>query len=345
MRTTMIPLAIAALVLALPAAAAPAQLASVPVQRAADAGGAGFDGVVEAVRETTIAAQVPGAVVAVAVQAGDQVKAGQVLLRLDARAANQNSAASAAQVQAARAALHVATREVERQRQLYQKRYISQGALERAEAQFNATSAQLKAQIAQANAASIESGLAVVKAPYAGVVADVPATLGDMAMPGTPLVVLYDPSALRVAAPVPQSALARLAPGQPARVELPGLPDAQRWITRPLQVLPTIDPATHAARVRVDLPAASTSLRPGMFARVWLPTQGSDSARLYVPQSAVVKRAEMTGLYVLDAQGRAVLRQVRLGRAQGAAVEVLAGVSAGERVAADPQAAARVVAR
>lgn len=347
--TSIIPFAMAALACTLPATAAPAappQLASVPVQSTAGAPAAAFDGVVEAVRETVLAAQVPGAVVALMVQAGDQVKAGQVLLRQDARAANQNSAASAAQVQAARAALDVATREVERQRQLYQKRYISQGALERAEAQFNATTAQLKAQIAQANAASIESGFAVLRAPYAGVVSAVPVMLGDMAMPGKPLVTLYDPAALRVTVPVPQSVLAQLATGQPVRLELPALPTGQQSFTvAQLQVLPTVDPATHSAQVRIALPAGAKGAAPGMFARAWLPTTASGPARLYVPQAAVVRRAEMTGLYVLDPQGRPLLRQVRLGRASGDTVEVLAGVAAGERVAADPQAAAKAGAR
>ncbi|MDE2567208.1 MAG: efflux RND transporter periplasmic adaptor subunit, partial [Burkholderiales bacterium] len=111
------------------------------------------------------------------------------------------------------------------------------------------------------------------------------------------------------------------------------------------QVLPTVDPATHTVEVRAVLPADLAGVGPGQFARLWL-TQagGSDDgpARLTVPLRAVVHRAEVTGLYVLDAAGRPLLRQVRLGPAQGERVEVLAGVSAGERVATDPQAAARV---
>lgn len=337
-------IAVMAAVLAAPVVlAAPAGLASAPVQGAQSADSAAFDGVVEAVRQTVLAAQVPGAVVTLAVKAGDTVRAGQVLVRLDARAASENSAASAAQVQAARASLNVATRDYERQRQLFQKQYISQGALDRAEAQFRATSAQLTAQVAQANAASIESGFAVVKAPYAGVVAEVPVALGDMAMPGRPLLTLYDPGALRVTAAVPQSALARIAPGAAARVELPSLPAGQQWLARAqVQVLPTFDAGTHSAQVRVDLPAGLKGLTPGMFARLWLPSQGPAGTRLYVPAASVVRRAEMTGLYVLDPKGRPVLRQVRLGRAAADTVEVLAGVAAGERVALDPQAAARV---
>lgn len=324
------------------ALAAPAGLATAVVQSTGAADSAGFDGVVEAVRQTVIAAQVSGAVVALEVKAGDVVRQGQVLARIDARAAAQNSAASEAQVQAARSALDVATRDVERQRQLFKKQYISEAALERAEAQYRATSAQLKAQIAQASAANIQSNFFVVKAPYAGVIADVPVALGDMALPGRPLLTMYDPAALRVTASVPQTALARMAAGQPARVELPGLPAGRQWLAGPqLQVLPTIDAGTHTAQVRAALPGDLKGVTPGMFARVWLPLEGASAARLYVPASAVVRRAEMTGLYVIDANGRPVLRQVRLGRSQDNAVEVLAGVAAGERVATDPQAAAK----
>ncbi|HJV85254.1 MAG TPA: efflux RND transporter periplasmic adaptor subunit [Noviherbaspirillum sp.] len=327
-----------------PAAWAGAQdgLPTATVQSAGTAEAAPYDGVVEAVRQTVMASQVPGAIIALPVKAGDVVKEGQVLVRIDARAAAQNSAASEAQVQAARAALELATKDFQRQQQLYKKEYISQAAFERAESQYRATSAQLRAQIAQASAASIQSGFYTVKAPYAGVIADVPVSLGDMAMPGRPLLTIYAPTALRVTASVPQTALARVAAGQPVKVELPGLPADRQWMTIPqLQVLPTIDAGTHSAQVRVDLPADVKGVTPGMFARVWLPSQGAGSGRLYVPSSAVVRRAEMTGLYVIDAKGQAILRQVRTGRVEGERIEILSGVAAGERVVLDPQAAAR----
>ena len=80
---------------------------------------------VEAVRQTVVAAQVPGAIVQLDVWVGDRVKAGQLLLRIDARAAEQNTAASDAQVQAARAALDVAGKDFERQQRRHQKNYIS----------------------------------------------------------------------------------------------------------------------------------------------------------------------------------------------------------------------------
>ncbi|MEK8029661.1 efflux RND transporter periplasmic adaptor subunit [Ideonella sp. DXS29W] len=317
-------------------------LASTPAIAGGAVAGTGHDGVVEAVRQTVVAAQVPGAVVALFAKAGDRVKAGQVLLRLDSRAADQQAGAAAAQVHSARAAQDVATKEFERQKQLFQKSYISQAALERAEAQYKASMSQAQAQTAVAAAASTESSFYTVKAPYDGVVSDVSVVLGDMAMPGRPLLTLYDPAALRITAAVPQSAALRLRTQGNAAVmgELPGsgaeLIKPLRW-----QVLPAIDPATHTVPVRLDLPA-QTEAAPGMFARVWLPGAVGQAARVSVPVGTVVRRAELTGVYVIGSDGKPLLRQVRLGAEAAGRVEVLSGLGLGERVALDPQAAARV---
>ena len=340
----------AALMWGLPAAAAAQSLNAVPAQAAASAATSAFDGVVEAVRQTVVAAQVAGAVVQLDAKVGDHVKAGQVLVRIDARAADQNAAAGDAQVMAARASLDLAMKDLERQKQLFQKNYISQAALERAESEFKSTQAQASAQLAQAGAARTQSSFYVVRAPFAGVIAEVPVSLGDMAMPGRPLVTLYDPAALRVTAAVPQSVASQMAAGLLPRVELPGLPGAAAWVTSlRVQLLPTVDAATHTVQLRADLPAGVIGVSPGMFARLWLPLPRTQSAAgtspatamLSVPLKAIVRRAEMTGLYVLDPNGKPVLRQVRLGRVEGDRVEILSGLMAGEQVVSDPQSAVR----
>jgi membrane fusion protein, multidrug efflux system len=327
-------------------AAADVPLATIAVQGAGStAAETSLDAVVEAVRQTTLSAQVPGAIVALNVKAGDQVKAGQELIRIDARAAEQNVAGSQAQVEAAQAALKVASRELERQQALFQKQYISQGALDRAQAQWEAAQAQLKALQAQTGAARAQSGFFVLKAPYAGVVSELPVTLGDMAMPGRPLLTLHDPSALRVIAAVPQALLPALGANLKAvRYELPGLAGLDgRQPPAQVHLLPSIDPVTHTAQLRLSLPTGLQGITPGLFARVWLPAASSAEGdkRFYLPASAIVRRAELNAVYVVDAQGKPRLRQVRLGRSAGDQVEVLSGLRAGEQVATDPQAAAR----
>jgi RND family efflux transporter MFP subunit len=298
------------------------------------------EGSVEALRQTVIAAQVSGTVVAVTVKAGDRVRAGQVLLRLDARAAEQQAGAASAQVQAARAAQEAATTEWQRQQQLFQKQYISRAALERAEAQYKTTTAQTAAQVAAAGAARTEAGYAVVRAPYDGVVAEVPVVEGDMAQPGRALLTVFDPAALRVAVAVPESMAGALPPGTPftQAVEIAGQAGAltpSRW-----QLLPAADAATHTVLLRLELPRGTVAA-PGQFARVWLPAAAAAEERVFVPTRAVLRRAELQAVYVLNADGKPLLRQVRLGPVSGEQVEVLAGLKAGERVVLEPQAAAR----
>jgi multidrug efflux system membrane fusion protein len=339
--------ALAALAFALPVWSAPADLPFEVARADASAASSAFDGAVEAVRQTVIAAQVSGAVVQLDAKVGDRIKTGQVLLRIDARTADQTATASQAQVQAARASLDVASKELARQQQLFQSNFISQAALDRAESEFKATQAQVNAQVAQAGAAQTLTGLHVVRAPYDGVIAEVPVALGDMALPGRPLLTVYDPSALRITAAVPQTVATQIVSGQVLRAELPGLPAARQWPTPArVQVLPTVDASTHTVQVRADLPSGLEGVAPGMFARLWLPlpaTSGSPAAAgLSIPRQAIVRRAEMIGLYVLDPNGRPVLRQVRIGRSDGNRVEILSGLMPGERVVTDPQVAARV---
>jgi len=349
-RRRLVPAAVAAaLALGLSAQAQTPPLSAAPAQTAARATSSAFDGVVEAVRQAVVAAQVAGAVVQLEAKVGDHVKAGQVLLRIDARAAEQNAAASDAQVLAARASLDLATKDFERQKQLFQQNFISRAALERAESEYKSTQAGASALLAQAGVARTQSDFYVVRAPFAGVVSDVPVQLGDMALPGRPLLTLYEPGALRVTAAVPQSVALRLASSSSSRIELPGLPAGDTWVTPArVQVLPTVDAATHTVQLRADLPADVAAVSPGMFARLWLPTPRSDAtggtsqSAVSVPLNAIVRRAEMTGLYVLEPGGKPVLRQVRLGRSEGGRVEILSGLTAGEQVVSDPQSAARV---
>ncbi len=299
-----------------------------------------FDGVVEAERQTVVAAQVSGSVQDILVKVGEGVKAGQVLIRLDAQAATQAATVQGAQLEAARADLAVATKDFERQKQLFQQDYISKAAFERAQARYQAAQAQAGAHQALSSAAQTQAGYYTLRAPYSGVVAEIPAMPGDMAMPGKPLLTLYDPAHLRVTAAVPQGALDPNLSAQKVKIEIPGLTQPSTWVNpTTIRIFPTVDAATHTQQVRLGLAPNHLVLTPGQFARLWIPATQQSMTTVHVPLTAVVRRAEMTGLYVLDAQGHPLLRQVRLGRVMNDQVEVLSGLGPDERVAADAQAA------
>ena len=326
-----------------PARAAAEPLKTIEVRPAGEPGIYVADAVVEAVRQSVLSAQVSGEITALPVRAGERVRPGQVLARIDPRVAADESAARQASVAAAQADADAARRELERVRRLRDRQYLSQAAFEQADARAQAADAAVRAAEAQAGAARTLESLHVVAAPFAGLLSSVDVERGEIAAPGRPLMTLYDPSALRVTATLPESAARGIEAGKPVRVEIPALHGAPVEVpASAVSLLPGADPATHTMQLRIALPSALAQAGPppGTFARALLPSAVAKAARIALPASALVRRIEMNGVYVVDSAGRTTLRQVRLGRATGDSVEILAGLEPGERVAAEPLAAA-----
>ena len=280
------------------------------------------EAVVEAIQQATVGAQVPGRVLEVKADAGQVVKKGDVLMRIDAREAAE--AARAAEAQYANARVHY-----ERTKSLVAQKFMSAAALDKAKADFDAAAANRAA-------AGASQSHATILAPITGIVARRHAELGDMAMPGTPLFTIYQPGGLRVTASIPQYRLKDMRAVKTARVEFP---ESGQWVdATAVQVLPTADAATHVSQVRVTLPTVPEAT-PGMFARVHFVT--GQAEKLTVPASAVLRRGEVAAVYVQAADGRLSLRQLRLGDAVGRGeIEVLAGLATGDQVVSEPVKAA-----
>lgn len=291
------------------------------------------EAVVEAVRQSTVSAQVSGRIVDIRFDVGDRVQRGDVIVRIDERAATQAVAASEAQAREAEAAMVNARAQLERTRQLVQQRFVSQAALDKAEADFKAAASRFKATLAGAGAAATERSFATIVAPYSGVVSVRHVQLGEMASPGKALLTGFDPGSLRVVATVASTRVPALQAGAKARIEVPSL---GRWVdVRAVTVVPSADPRTHTTQVRLELPPDVAGLVPGVFARAHFVT--GRAARLMVPREAVLRRSEVTAVYAVDGKGAVALRQVRLGDAADATgIEILAGLKPGELVALDP---------
>lgn len=325
--------ALLALLLAMPVAGAQAtpQPSAVAEWREIDRVVAA-EGVVEAERASTLAAQVAGRVVALTVKAGDAVSAGQALVQIDARAATQAETASWSQVRETQANRANAKAKFERSRQLFAQKFISQAALDQAQAEYLAAEAQTAAALANAGQSATSRSFTTITAPYDGVVASTDVEVGDMATMGRALVTVFDPRALRVTATLPQAVLATADLAAPVRIHIAS--QGHDLVAKKVTVIPVADTRTHTTRVRLDLPETSGVL-PGQYARALIVT--GHARALSIPESAVLRRSEVTAVYVLDANGSAQLRQVRIGDPVGdGLVEVLAGVRAGERVATDP---------
>ena len=325
MKTTTFPLLPAALGLAgiLMAAALPAAQAQTLPTVTLQVRDVGLtypaEAVVEAVRQATVAAQVQGRVVDMRVDAGQRVAKGDLLMRIDARESAETAAGAEAQLIQAKA-------NFERTKNLYAQKFVSSAALDKAEADYKAAAA-----VAGASGATVSH--AAVTAPISGIVAQRLTELGEMAAPGKPLVTIYDPKGLRVLANIPQYKLAEVKKGMKARLEFP---ETGQWIDAVrVEILPTEDARSHTATARLYLPDNVQGVIPGMAARAHF-LVGSGN-KLTVPPKAVLRRGEVTGVYVVDAQNVPRLRQVRLGEMLGnGELEVLAGLANGDKVSLDP---------
>jgi|CXWL01.1.fsa_nt_gi RND family efflux transporter MFP subunit len=335
-------------------AAAPAWAAtavSVPLVTAERAHGAAalvIDGVVQPLRQATVAAQVGGSVLVLAVKAGDRVRAGQLIARVDERdvaAALLRSDAALAQAQAE--ATHVKV-SLERTRSLRGQGFVSQAALDVAQTQWQAAQAAVQQAQAARSQAALARGYATVAAPFDGIVLATHLDAGDLAAPGRAIATLYAPGALRAVVQVGSTSAEAARAASRVEVELPS---GQRVQPVKRTELAAADAVTQTIEWRLDLPtAASAGVLPGQMVRVRFEGAAAAPApnrppALRVPAAAVLRRGELTAVYVADGE-RFILRAVRLGADRGdGSWDVLAGLKPDERVAADALKAGLAAAR
>lgn len=296
-----------------------------------------FNGTVEAVHESTVAAQTSGQVTEVLFDVDDHVPRDSILIRL--RDTEQRAGLTQAEgnLKDAAARLAQARNDYQREQKLYAQDAGSKSALEKAEAAFKSAQAALEAAQARVEAASEQVGYTVIRAPYGGIVVERHVEPGETVQAGTPLMTGLSLEQLRVTTHIPERLIQTVRTWHSARVLLPGDPQTAIQVDD-ITVSPRADPATHAFEVRVPLTTTRPGLYPGMSVKVAVTT--GEAQRLLIPASAIVRRSEVTGVYVLR-DGGVVFRQIRAGRQHGdAGVEVLAGLSAGEQVALDPVQAA-----
>lgn len=300
--------------------------------------GQGFelDGVVQPVRQSTLSAQTAGRIVTLSAKAGDAVRAGQVLASIDDRETQTGVQRSRAQAAQAQAELRQAQVNFERSRDLLAKGFVSVAAMDSADAQLKAAQAGRDQASAGEKQSGLSQGFTRVTAPFDGWVLQTAAEVGDLALPGKPLLTLYAPLPLRAVVHVPMSRAAQLKNNPAVEVQVTAADGSLQWL-RPTQIsqLPSLDAVSQTVEWRLELPnSAAKNLNPGQSLRVRF--AAGSSPRLLIPAGSVLRRGELTAVYVVAGQGFA-LKAIRLGPEHGAqGVEVLAGLSERDRVALDP---------
>lgn len=310
-------------------------------------------GTVESHEVAQIAPQLMAKIKEIKVREGDEVSRHQVLCVLDdgevnakvaqarsaVRAASKGIEVARAAKQAADAQLTAATAHHKRFNKLYNEGSFTKKELDDVNAAYagaKAMVAQAEAKIAalQAQKHQAEAGLktaqiyqdyTVIKAPFDGRITHKMADVGDLAAPGHPLFTIEERS-YRISVPVDEGI--QITQGQAANIEVSAAGLVQQLPVS--EVIPSVDPMSRTYTVRINIPD-TPGIKAGMFCRATFAV-GQAAESIYIPNSAVKRWYQFTGVYVVGADNKAHLRFVRLGRTTDSQVEIIAGLKPGERI-------------
>lgn len=279
--------------------------------------------------------RIKGKIIERKVEVGSLVKKGQVIARLDASDLNLGAASSIADVRAAEASYALAKSDVERQRQLVDKKFISQAALDRYEAQLKTADARVNQAKSQAAVSSNQTRYTALVADRDGVVTQIHAEPGQVVDAGEMIVQVVDSKQIEVLVAVPESRIAGLKVGDAAIIKLwasqSSASPEKTYNGLVREIAPAASAATRAFDVRVTINDADEAVKLGMTAGVRLAQAAADE--IMIPASALTQINAKAAVWVIDKNGRANPREVTAGQFTENGVMVSSGLQVGEMIA------------
>ncbi|WP_437876136.1 efflux RND transporter periplasmic adaptor subunit [Sorangium sp. So ce513] len=314
------------------AAAAPVRVETAAVREAPMPRSLALTGTLRGDRETDLAANATGRVLETFVERGSEVKKGDLLARLDVRAAALTAAEAQANAALTRAQEETARRECERHRALFESGAISRAEHDRIADQCRSAPLSVAAAAARARAAAQSVGDGQIRAPFDGTITERFVDVGEYVRHDSRVVALVSRGAPRLQFTVPEASLAAVRPGGALTFTVPAYPGrsftgAVRWIGG------AVREATRDLVAEAEVQDPDGALRPGMFASIALAT--GEAPSLVVPRSAIVPRDGRAHLFVV-VDRRLEERVVQTGAEKGDDIAVLRGVRAGEAVVINP---------
>jgi membrane fusion protein, multidrug efflux system len=286
-------------------------------------------GDVASARHTAVASRVLARIEEIRARAGSVVSEGDVLVVLDARDLQARVGEAAEALRSSKAQLELARLERARVEELFRTGVAPRQRLDEVRSKLRAAEAAFEGRKQALDAATAAASFAEIRSPVSGRVIDRLAEPGDTAVPGQPLLRIYDPTRLRVEAPVRESLAVHLTVGDVMRVDVPALGEPVEG--RIDEIVPFAERGARTLLIKVSLPRTDGRLFAGMFARVAIPA--GERRRLLVPDLAVERIGQLEFATVIDSDGSVERRLVTTGEPAGdQAVEVLSGLQAGERV-------------
>ena len=286
-------------------------------------------GTLRAKVETVISPLITATISSIAVWAGDEVKAGDVLVTLDARELQARVDQAHQAVVAAGARLAQTEKDLARVRRIMKADPGAVSKAERDRLQTTVSTARAERVRLQRQKDEARTALSYSKltAPIGGRIVERLADPGDTARPGEPLLRMYDPATLRLDASVRESVASKLAKGQSLFAEIDAL--KKRYPVVVDEIVPSADPGSRSFLVKVSLTDGS-GLYPGMFGRLMIPIGQVD--KVFIPLAAVTRVGQLDFVVVKTQQG-SVRRYVRLGQpGPDERVEIISGLKAGEQI-------------
>ncbi|MEY2341168.1 efflux RND transporter periplasmic adaptor subunit [Acidithiobacillus sp. IBUN Pt1247-S3] len=283
-------------------------------------------GTVMASQQIQLGSRLSGYLLGLQVHVGQQVRAGQLLFQVDPADVDNQVAQAQAGLAQAEANFADAQSNYDRFHKLYDAQAIPQKQWDQVRSQYQMAKAQVAAARAGTGSAAAQLRYARVTAPFSGVITEKYMQNGDLVAPGHPVLSLANPQQLEIDCSVGSAAFATLRVGQ----QLSVINDGKTLAATVRDLVPVADPITHSHLVKLVLPAES-NVQAGAFVQVEIPLVGVTTT-LRIPREALLNRAGIPGVFVVNQKGVAEYRMVRPGQIVGEQMEILAGLSAGERI-------------
>lgn len=277
--------------------------------------------------------RISGKIIERKVDVGAHVKKGQVIAKLDAVDTNLSAAAAMADVRAAEASHALAVAELDRQRQLFAKKFISASALDIHEAEFKTSSARLSQVKAQANVSGNQSKYTNLTADRDGVVTLIKAEPGQVVQAGEAVVQIANLKETEVLVAVPESRMGQVKLNASVSVKLWAKPQ-QLYTGNVREISPAADSATRAFNVRVSIKDADEAIKIGMTAGVRFDDEPHQQIpQLLIPSAALMQVNGKKTVWVIDADNKAQPREVVSGDFSEDGILIASGLQAGEKIA------------
>lgn len=289
-----------------------------------------LSGKVESSNAATISTRVMGYVEAVLVEVGDNVKKGQLLVRINSADLTAKQAQADAMIAESSAALKSAKKDLDRFERLHQQKSATDKEYEQMQLQYESVKAKNEAALQMRNEVLAMQQYTALKAPFDGQITQKIAHAGDLANPGMPLLMMEQQGELLVVMLVPEQNRMFVKEGTKATVTITSIHQSFETVIGHISMSAAHSGGQYLAKLAIP-EAIAKQMLPGMYATIDIQDGGTAQAGLFVPVQSIVRKDQLTGVYVYS-NGKAYLRWLKTGAEGNGYMEVLTGLKASDTI-------------